>query len=185
MSFLNRLRGIYQQMSQTLRYKIAALKYIRKRIRFNGKIDIASSSKLRTGSGEIVFKGFAELGEFTLLNAYNGCIEIGINTHIGPFACIYGQGNVTIADNVLIGPGAKILSSNHSIEKHIPIRFQPDLLKPTVIKNDVWIGANAVILGGVTIETGAIVGAGSIVTKDIPSYAVALGNPAKIVKYRE
>ena len=184
MPLLNKLRGLYQQMSQTFRYKMAAFKYMRKRIRFNGRIDIAHSTRLRTGSGEIVFKGFAELGEFALLHAYNGCIEVGVNTHIGPFVCIYGQGNVTIGDNVLIGPGVKILSSNHSIEKHIPIRFQPDLLKPTVIESDVWIGANAVILGGVTIETGAIVGAGSIVTKNIPSSAVALGNPAKVIKYR-
>jgi acetyltransferase-like isoleucine patch superfamily enzyme len=177
MSVYNRIKGIYQQVSQRLRYKNSGIvKYVCKRMRFNGKIDIARlcPSKL-----------FAELGEFALLNAYNGCIETGINTQIGPFVCIYGQGNVTIADNVLTGPGAKILSSNNSIEKHAPIRFQSGLLNPLVIKNDVWIGANAVILGGVTIETGAIIGADSIVTKNNPPYAVALGNQTKIVKYRE
>ncbi len=54
----------------------------------------------------------------------------------------------------------------------------------TYIGNDVWIGANVVILKGITIGNGAIVGAGSVVTKDLPSYSIAVGNPAKIIKYR-
>ena len=54
----------------------------------------------------------------------------------------------------------------------------------TIIGNDVWIGANAVIMKGVTIESGVIIGAGAVVTKDIPAYAIAVGNPAKVIKYR-
>ena len=54
----------------------------------------------------------------------------------------------------------------------------------TVIKNDVWIGANAVVMKGVTIGNGVIVGASAVVTKDIPDYAIVVGNPAKIIKYR-
>lgn len=53
-----------------------------------------------------------------------------------------------------------------------------------IIEDDVWIGANSVILPGVTIKKGAVVGAGSVVTKDVPSYAVVCGNPARVIKYR-
>jgi len=52
------------------------------------------------------------------------------------------------------------------------------------IQNDVWIGSNVLILGGITIHNGAVIGAGSVVTKDIPPYAIAVGNPAKVIKYR-
>ena len=58
-----------------------------------------------------------------------------------------------------------------------------DIPKPIVVENDVWIGANAVIMPDVTIGKGAIIGAGAIVTKDIPPYAVAVGQPARVVKW--
>ena len=53
-----------------------------------------------------------------------------------------------------------------------------------IIKNDVWIGANCIILDGITIENGAVIAAGSVVTKNVPAYAIVGGNPAKIIKYR-
>jgi len=65
------------------------------------------------------------------------------------------------------------------------IRNQPDLQLPVQIGSDVWIGANCTILGGVQIGDGAVVGAGSIVNKDIPAYAIAVGNPARVIKYRK
>lgn len=55
---------------------------------------------------------------------------------------------------------------------------------PTIIKNDVWIGCNAIILSGVTIGNGAVIGAGAVVVKDVPDYAVVAGNPARIIRYR-
>lgn len=55
---------------------------------------------------------------------------------------------------------------------------------PTIIENDVWIGMNVIILSGVTIGNGSVIGAGSVVTKDVPPYAIVAGNPAKIIKYR-
>jgi acetyltransferase-like isoleucine patch superfamily enzyme len=64
------------------------------------------------------------------------------------------------------------------------IRNCEDVLKPTKIGKDVWIGANAVILGGVTIGNGCVIGAGSVVTKDLPPYSVAMGVPAKVVRSR-
>lgn len=66
----------------------------------------------------------------------------------------------------------------------IPIRDQGHEAGSIIIEDDVWIGANATILKGVTIGHGAVIGAASVVTSDIPEYAVAVGNPAKVKKYR-
>lgn len=65
------------------------------------------------------------------------------------------------------------------------INEQGWIAKPVIICDDVWVGANSVILPGITIGKGAVVGAGSVVTKDVPAYAIVMGNPAKIKKYRE
>lgn len=95
------------------------------------------------------------------------------------------MGGVEIGDRVLIGYRTSILSANHKI----PVIGEPfpisgnDYRKVTIEK-DVWIGANCVILPGVTIMEGAVVAAGSVVTKDVPNNAIVAGVPAKIIKYR-
>ncbi len=71
----------------------------------------------------------------------------------------------------------------HSRSYHPPLTFQ-GYGKRTLIGHDVWIGSRAIILPGVTIGTGAIIGAGAVVAKDVPAYAIAVGNPARVVKYR-
>ena len=81
---------------------------------------------------------------------------------------------------------AMILSSNHTIPAvDRCIRWEKDVLLPTKIGRDVWIGANAVILGGVTIGDGAVVAAGAVVTKDVESGAIVAGNPARLLRKRE
>lgn len=95
----------------------------------------------------------------------------------------YIQANqkIIMGDNVLMGPGSKIVSANHDpsdYTKHIDS-------KPIKIGSNVWIGADAVILPGVTIGDNVIIGAGAIVTKDIPSDSVAAGNPCKVIKSKE
>jgi len=77
--------------------------------------------------------------------------------------------------------------SSHYFSSHVlqgKIEDDIEVKGPMIIGNDVWIGANALILPGVTIGHGAIIGAGSIVTKSVPPYAIVSGNPAEIVKYR-
>lgn len=121
-----------------------------------------------------------------ILKNYGGLIVIGENTFLGEYCVLYGHGDIIIGSNTLIAMQTIIVSSNHSIpSKKQLIRHQQDILKPVNIGDDVWIGANCTILGGVNIGNGAVVGAGSLVNKDIPPYAIAVGNPAKIIKYRE
>jgi maltose O-acetyltransferase len=86
----------------------------------------------------------------------------------------------------MFGPEVLIIAQNHrysSIET--PMRLQGNLPPyPVTIEDDVWIGARVIVLPGVAIHKGAIIGAGAVVTKDVPPYAICVGNPARVVKYR-
>ncbi|WAI01196.1 acyltransferase [Methanogenium organophilum] len=109
-------------------------------------------------------------------------ITIGDNFYMN--AGCHFLGEITIGNDVQIGPKTIIWARDHGLKRDLLIREQPHYKKPVFIGDDVWIGANVTILKGVTIGTGAVVGAGSIVVKDIPDYGIAVGNPAKVVKYR-
>ena len=110
-------------------------------------------------------------------------IIIGDNFYMNAGCHILGE--ITIGDDVMIGPKTVIWGRDHGIKKDKPMREQEHFKQPITIGNDVWIGANVTILKGVKISDGVVIGAGSVVTKDIPPYAIVVGNPAKIVKYRE
>lgn len=95
-------------------------------------------------------------------------------------------GKVTIGDGVMIGPECFIYTLNHNISRTDIPMFKQGFAepKPVTIADDVWIGSRVTILPGVHIGTGAVIGAGAVVSKSVPDYAVVVGNPAKIVKYR-
>ncbi|GGG96983.1 hypothetical protein GCM10007422_08580 [Pedobacter zeae] len=128
---------------------------------------------------------YCEITKGCILKAYGGSIKLATNVFVGEYTVIYGHGGVSIGENTLIAMHTCIVSSNHTIpNKMTIIRSQPDILLPVKIGNDVWIGAGAKILGGTTVGNGAIIGAGSVVSKDIPPYAIAVGIPAKVIGYR-
>jgi acetyltransferase-like isoleucine patch superfamily enzyme len=96
------------------------------------------------------------------------------------------DGGVTIGDRVLIGYGAKILSRNHRIpEKGGRIFGSGHDAAPVVIESDVWIGAQSIVLPGVTIGEGAVVAAGAVVTKSVPPYTIVGGVPARVLRNRD
>ncbi|WP_428469875.1 acyltransferase [Photobacterium minamisatsumaniensis] len=96
------------------------------------------------------------------------------------------DGGLTIGDRVLIGYNSHVLTSNHRIPKLPKNIFNSGhVKKKVIIDHDVWIGANCTILPGVTIGSGSIVAAGSVVTKDIPENSFCAGVPAKVIKVRE
>jgi acetyltransferase-like isoleucine patch superfamily enzyme len=88
---------------------------------------------------------------------------------------------VTIGDRTKFGPGVSVYAATHPTAVQERRDF-PDYSKEVTIGNDCWIGGNTVILPGVTIGNGTTVGAGSVVTKDIPSFSIAVGTPAKVIK---
>lgn len=115
---------------------------------------------------------------------FSNRVVIGNKSGIGIRAFI--QGKTIIGDNVMMGPDCLIYTSNHAFDKlDIPMNQQGhEDEKKVIIGNDVWIGGRVIILPGVNIGDGVVIGAGSVVTKNIPNYAVIGGNPARILKYR-
>lgn len=110
-------------------------------------------------------------------------IKIGDNSEFGQRCLIHSD--VSIGSHVIMGPDVKIYSRNHIFESiDVPIATQGKEGSPTSIGDDVWLGANAVILPGVRVGSHSIIAAGAIVSKDIPEYAVVGGNPAEIIRFR-
>ena len=93
-------------------------------------------------------------------------------------ALMMAAGGITIEDKVLIAANVKLISNNHD-----PYERDVLLCKPVLIKEGAWIGAGSTILPGVTVGRYAIVGSDTVVTKDVPDYAVVVGTPAKVIKY--
>lgn len=106
-----------------------------------------------------------------------GSMKIGKNVLINSNLLAMARGGITIEDNAMIAANVQLISNNHD-----PYDLWILPCKPVLIKEYAWIGAGATILPGVCIGKHAIVGAGSVVTKDVPDYAVAVGNPAKVIK---
>ena len=109
-----------------------------------------------------------------------GSMKIGKNVLINSNLLAMARGGITIEDNAMLAANVQLISNNHD-----PYDLWTLPCKPVLIKEYAWIGAGATILPGVCIGKHAIVGAGSVVTKDVPDYAVAVGNPAKVIKMLE
>ena len=136
--------------------------------------------------GTVALGERCELAHGAVLRAWGGAINLGTNVFVGEYTVIYGHGGVTVGDDTLIAMHCRIVSSNHTVPgRGERIRHCPDILKPTVIGQDVWLGAGVSVLGGVTVGDGCVVGAGAVVTKSLPPYSIAVGVPAVVVGYRE
>lgn len=111
-------------------------------------------------------------------------ISIGDYSGIGIDCRINGP--VSIGRHVMMGPDVTIVARGHQFDRtDIPMRLQDDAIpKPVIIDDDVWIGTRVILLPGVHIGTGAIIGAGSVVTKNVEAYAIVGGNPAQVIKRR-
>lgn len=110
----------------------------------------------------------------------SGDITVGKRTAPGMSAGTYIQGinGITFGDDVLLGPGVTIISANHAFSNYRT--YTPG--KPIVIGNNVWIGANSVILPEVNIGDNAVIGAGSVVTRDVERNCIVAGNPAALIR---
>jgi len=111
-------------------------------------------------------------------------IKIGKNTTIGYYSMFFSSFSIEIGDNCLIAPFAYFVDANHGIKKNQLINQQDLEAKPIKIHNDVWIGANVTIVGGVEIGEGSVIASQSLVNKNVPPYSIWGGIPAKYIKDR-
>lgn len=133
----------------------------------NGTIINARSNKGKYG---------IELGENTYfkencyIDAYGGFIRIKGKCAFGQNTNIHGGGGIEIGENVIFGANCYLVSSNHNFRsKELPIMLQGDYQKGIKIGNNVWLGGNVIILDGVTIGNNCVIGAGSVITRNVPS----------------
>lgn len=117
---------------------------------------------------------------------HGGKLVIGEGTHVQARChLVAGVNSVLIGRRCEIAPACAFFCYNHKIDPSEPVRTQPLVSRgDIVIEDDVWLGYGVIVLDGVRIGAGAVVGAGSVVVKDIPPMAVAVGNPARVIKFR-
>lgn len=176
------------------------------RIGFLGKgVSIIGSKRLKTGKNVyignysylncicndmVVFEDNVTLREYgwiqitSNLNEPGSGLLIKRDTYIGPRAHLGAAAPVTIGEGCQIGAGFTISAENHVYADQEKISSQGVSRKGIEIGNDCWIGNNVIVLDGVHIGKGAVVGAGSVVTKSIPEFSVAVGNPCRVIKTR-
>ena len=141
----------------------------------NARLDIVPFNPFSLGARSVI-------EDFSTVNNAVGAVRIGDRSRIGLGNTIIGP--VRIGDDVNLAQGITVSGLNHNFEKICaPIAAQGVSTSEVVIADDVWIGANAVILAGVSIGSHSVVAAGAVVTKNVPECCVAAGNPARIVKY--
>ncbi|MCA9602677.1 MAG: acyltransferase [Polyangiales bacterium] len=165
----------------------------------HGTGEFSPSQLGRLGTGVVVEPGVlifhpehVELGDHvyvghqTILKGYHeNRIVLGDGSWVGQQCFFHGAGGITIGRNVGIGPAVRILTSNHTeAGRHVPILHAPVEYAPVVVEDDADLGIGSILLPGVTVGHGAQVGAGAVVTRDVPPYAVVAGSPARILRER-
>jgi len=134
------------------------------------------------GAGSLVMKN-AILHVYNFRGLPRSGITIGARSLIGEGCILRGQGGITLGDDVFLGTLVQLLAVNHVFaDTSRPISHQGITAAGISVADGAWIGSGAIILDGVQIGRNAVVGAGAVVTKDVPDYSIAVGNPARIVR---
>lgn len=178
----------YRNRGGGLQWLISSYKVWRHLSRAGTGIVIKRTAEFRLAKGAVLeFGDHCTIQDFCLfqLTLPNPKVYIGNNTVIGRRNIITAKNLIRIGNDVLIGSDVQIIDHGHGIARNVLIREQRALIGEVNIGDDVWIGAGAKILMNVHIGTGAVVGANAVVVSDIPDYGIAVGVPARVIKYRE
>jgi maltose O-acetyltransferase len=120
-----------------------------------------------------------------VLIKYPDEITLGDHITINPGCILVGKGGLSIGSHAMIGAGTKIVTTSHVMTRtDIPMRLQGMTTMPVMIEDDVWFGFDVVVLAGAIIRKGCVIGAGSVVTGEIPAYSIAAGAPARVIGSR-
>ncbi|WP_316929397.1 acyltransferase [Niabella soli] len=143
-------------------------------IRKSVRLDLLPNNSCSIGDRTII-------EDFSIINNTVGAVRIGSNSIIGLSNVVIGP--VTVGNNVLFAQHVVLSGLNHNFQDVTIAPVQQGITTGEIIvEDDVWIGANATITAGIRIGRHAVIGAGSVVTKDVPPYSVVVGNPGKIIK---
>ena len=131
---------------------------------------------------ELLAELFPDMGEGSRVEApltaiRPHCVKIGKNVIVMPGCLMMAAGGITLEDDVQIAANAQLISNNHDLENRMIITC-----KPVHICRNVWIGAGATILPGVTVGENSVIGAASVVTRNVPANVIAAGNPARVIR---
>ena len=191
--FPKRWRNNSTDLIKNLRTSLYSL-WIRSRYRF-GKCKFNYPINLILGSQYFKIGDHTGFGKFAVLTAwdsfegdfFNPKVSIGENCNFGDYLHMTCINSIKIGNNVLTGRWVTISDNGHGETDYKNLQIPPAKRKlsckgPLIICDNVWIGDKATILSGVTIGEGSIIAANAVVTKNIPPYSVAAGNPAKVIK---
>jgi acetyltransferase-like isoleucine patch superfamily enzyme len=152
----------------------------------DGMLFLGPRLQLQTGrQGQIRFGRFVWIGHGSKIRCHEGIVEIGPKTVVGQDCTISAYQRVSIGQQCVIADRAMFIDFDHNVaDPEQPIRKQGIYKRDVVVGSNVWIGYGAQILRGVTVGDNAIIGASSVVTRDIPANAVAAGSPARVLRMR-
>ena len=148
-------------------------------VQCDGRVHVSGTANIKLGKR-------CRLGmEVELRTVEAGRIHIGEDTRLNKGCTLTSYAQIRIGDFTIIGEFVSIRDANHGLKRGEPMRYQPHTCKPILVGRDVWIGRGSCILPGVTSGEGAVIGANSVVTRDVPDFAIAAGVPAKVIKMRQ
>ncbi len=167
-----------------------------KRVYFHGRLnsDVPGTDASVQCDGRVIVTGTRNVSlgkrcrlgmETELRTMEEGQIRLGDDTRINRGCTLTSYSEIFIGDFTIIGEYVSIRDANHGMDPGQPMRYQPHHSAPIRIGRDVWIGRGCCILAGVEVGEGAVVGANSVVNKDVPPFSIVGGVPAKVIKVRQ
>ena len=146
---------------------------------FDGGINVV-------GTGNVIWGEYCRFGKDVILETQGeGMIRLGDNVRINQGSILVSHEKITIGNDCLIGEYCSVRDANHNIKRGEIIRYQGHTHSAITVGNDCWIGRGTAVLKGVNLHDGAVVGANSVVTKDIQTNVIAFGSPAKGFRERK
>lgn len=171
LTIVHRLRGVWHRLRGVRLGHGVFIDAAVKLLRFPSQIVIGADAVLKAGTHLCPCRSDAQ-------------VVIGARTTVGFHTLMYASKRIEIGDDCMIAPFVYIVDSDHEMRLGQPMNQQPNAAMPVKIGSDVWIGAHAVILKGVTIGDGAVVAAGAVVREDVPPYCIVGGVPARVLGQR-
>ena len=149
-------------------------------------IDVRIDRTARFLGGGLSIGPRSEIGPGVLLDPKGGMITIGTASSLNAYCVAYGHGGLNIGNKVRVATGTCFIPAHHNFDD-VTQAIADQGVTPTfiIVEDDCWLGAHVTVLGGVRIGAHSVIGAGAVVTKDIPPWSVAMGVPARVARSRQ